>query len=191
MTSFISLQDAKDQLNITGDGSNSELQDYIDAACDEVEAWCGAVATRTVTGEFVDLMGRTIFNELTTAGTREFVLRWRPVQSIEAISSAILSGVTYAPTDFVIDTPTGIVRRKDGGTIFGPLVVDYIAGYTTTPPWARMAAKIIVQHLWKTQRGSNRPGSQVDAGTTQGYGYAVPNAAVELMEAHRNVPAVG
>jgi hypothetical protein len=191
---FLSLQDAKDQLDIkTSTQFDAELPDFIDAACDEVESWCGAVELRTVTDEFVDLMGRTIFNELTTAGTRDFVVRWRPVVSITAVSSAITAGATYTPTDFFADPGTGIIRRFDGGTIFGPLLVSYTAGYATPPGWARMAAKIIVQHLWRTQRGGAGRGGPSSTGgnTTPGYGFAVPNMAVELMESHRNVPGIG
>jgi hypothetical protein len=192
MTTFLTLDEVKAQLNMTTTTNDAELQDYIDAACDEVEQWVGPVATRTITGEFVDLMGRTIFNELTTAGTRDFVLRWRPVQSIQSITSAILAGVTYAPSDFIVDTPTGIVRRGDGGTIFGPLVVSYTAGYTTAPAWARLAAKIIVQHMWRTQRGgTKRSGSGDDDGTVAGIGFAIPGAAAELLESHRVTPGIG
>jgi hypothetical protein len=193
MPSFITLAETKAQLNMTTTNNDAELQDYIDAACDEVEQWVGPVATRTITGEFVDLMGRTIFNELTTAGTRSFVLRWRPVQSIEAISSAIISGVTYTPTDFVVDPNTGIIRRKDGGTIFGPLTVDYTAGYATPPAWARLAAKIIVQHLWRTQRGGAllTANAAEDVGTVEGIGFAIPGAAAQLLESRRLVPAIG
>lgn len=194
MTAFITVQDAKDQTNIPNTASDTELGDFIETACDEVESWCGAIAQRTVTNEFVDLMGRTIYNELTTAGSRDFVLRWRPVQSITAISSAIISGVTYTPSDFYVDANTGIVRRYDGGTIFGPLLVSYTAGYTSPPGWARLAAKIITQHLWTTQNGSGgrRPGMGAsDADTVPGYGFAVPRMAVEIMESHRNVPAIG
>lgn len=197
MTAFITVSDVKAQLNISDSNSDAELSDYVDAACDEVEQWVGPMLPLTVTGEFVDLMGRTIYNELTTAGTRAFVLRHRPVQSIQAVSSAIISGVTYDPGDFIIDTATGIVRRKDGGTIFGPLTVDYTAGYVTpggtAPAWARLAAKIIAQHLWRTQRAAVAAPSQMGDVTAvvPGFGFAVPNMAAELMESHRLVPAVG
>jgi hypothetical protein len=193
MASFITLAEAKAQLNSTSNVNDTELAVYIEAACDEVEQWVGPVATRVITGEFVDLMGRTIFNELTTAGTRAFVLRHRPVQSIQAISSAILSGVTYTPSDFIVDSATGIVRRGDGGTIFGPLTVDYTAGYVSPPAWAQLAARMIVQSLWSTQRGgTSRPSSGGgDPTVVPGYGVAVPAQAAQLMETHRLTPSVG
>lgn len=190
---FIDISDAKSQLNMASGVNDADLALYVDAACDEVEQWVGPVSTKVVTGEFVDLMGRTIFNELTTAGTRQFVLRYRPVQSIQAISSAILAGVTYTPSDFVIAS-TGIVRRLDGGTIFGPLTVDYTAGYVTPPAWARLAAMMIVQHLWLTRRG----GAQGPVGQqgqqdsmVPGFGFMIPPQAAELLESHRLVPSVG
>lgn len=195
MASFLSLADAKAQLNMsaTDTTNDAELQNFVDTAADMVEQRVGPVSTTVITGELVDLQGRTIFNELTTAGTREFVLRHRPVQSIQAITSAIVSGVTYAPSDFVIDTATGIVRRGDWGTIFGPLTVDYTAGYTTPPAWATLAAKLIVQSLWQTQRGATQrrvPGADMPAAAS-GFGPIIPPMVEFLLEPHLIVPGVG
>jgi len=197
MAAFITLDEVKAQLNIPVNvtDDDAELNDYVEAACDMVESAVGPITSRTITGEFVDLMGRTIFNELTTAGTRAFVLRWRPVQSIQSITSAILAGVTYAPSEFIIDGGTGIVRRADGGTIFGPLVVSYTAGYDMPPGWARLAAKIIVQHLWGSQLG-NSPGALPSDDTQAtdpafGAGFAMPNRAAELLTPHLLTPGIG
>lgn len=176
MTSFITLDDAKQHLNITGTSADTELQSAIDAACTAIEKHIGPVSPTSITGELVDLQGRTVFNELTTAGTRQFVLRHRPVQSIDAISSAIISGITYQPSDFVIDGPTGIVRRGDWGTIFGPLVVDYTAGWSSTPPDILFAAKELTRHMWETQRGSMPlAGPNADYAPPPGRGYGLPN----------------
>lgn len=192
MASFITVADAKAQLNITDTSQDAELQGYVDAACDMVEERVGPVATTVITGEFVDLQGRTIYNELTTAGTRGFVLRHRPVQSIQAIASAIVSGVTYTPSDFVIDSATGMIRRADWGTIFGPLTVDYTAGYTTPPAWAVLAAKVTVQSLWQTQRGPTGrrvPGADMPAAS--GFGPIIPPMVEFLLEPHLIVPGIG
>jgi hypothetical protein len=189
---FLSLADAKKQLNSTTTVNDDELRLYVEAACDEVEQWVGPIARRQITSEFVDLMGRTVFNELTTAGTRAFVLRNRPVISIDTVVSAILAGVTYTPTDFYVDTNTGIVRRYDGGSIFGPLLVTYTVGRPVVPAWATLAAGIITQHLWKTQRGpARRPGSSDDQQLVPGIGFMIPGMAAELLESHRTVPAIG
>lgn len=189
MTAFITLADAKAQLNISGTSSDVELQGVIDAACAAIEKQIGPVSTTSITGELVDLQGRTVFNELTTAGTRQFVLRHRPVQSITAISSAIVSGVTYQPSDFVIDAPTGIVRRRDWGTIFGPLVVDYTAGWATVPSDLLFATKELVRHLWQTQRGNMvLPDANFDTPTV--VGFALPNRVLELLAPYQQI-AVG
>lgn len=191
MTSFISVTDAKTQLKITNELSDTQLAAFIAAACDVVDQRCGPIATCAITGELVDLQGRTVFNELTTAGPREFVVRHRPVQSIQAVNSAILSGVSYAPTDFVIDTKTGIIRRADWGTIYGPLTIDYTVGYATVPQWAISAALIIVQALWASQRrttGARGPGAGLDIPIASGM---LPPAAEMLLGPHAMTPAIG
>lgn len=192
--SFITLQDVKDQLNITTNTYDVELGGYLAAACDIVEEWAGVVEQRTIVGEFVDMLGysqATFIDPLgrSSLGTRVMVLRHRPVISITSITSSP-SGAVFDPSWFNVDAATGIVRRIDGSTFFGQMTVTYVAGYATPPPWAVLAAKIIVQHLWRTQRGS-RKGMGDDPGLVAGVGFLVPNQAAALLESHRLTPSVG
>lgn len=190
--SFIDLEDVKAQLNITSGTSDVELLGYIDAACDVVEQWAGVVESRTVT-EFVDMLGysqATFIDPLgrSSLGTRTMVLRHRPVISIQAITSSP-SGLTFDPLWFNVDSVTGIVRRTDGSTFFGQMIVTYTAGYVVAPGWAVLAAKIIAQHLWRTQRVHRGMGE--DPALAAGVGYLIPNQAAALLEPHRQPPAVG
>ena len=195
MADLLTLADVKAQLNITSTTYDTELGDYISAATDLVEWRTGPMSSRQITDEFVDLIGRTIYNELTTAGTRAFVLRTTPVISIDNIASGILSGVTtYTAADFFVDSATGIVRRYDGGTIFGPLKVTYTVGRTSIPKAVNVAARIIVQHLWETQRGpspANLQLSDVDNTTAGMFWDDIPNRAKMLLEPFVVGPPVG
>ena len=192
MASFITLAEAKAQLNSTSNVNDTELAVYIEATTDLIESRIGPVVQRQIVGEFVDLMGRTIFNGLTTAGTRAFVLRTRPVVSVDAVSSAIIAGVTYTPSDFYVDSSTGIVRRFDGGTIFGPLKVTYTVGRTgVIPARITQAAKVLLRHLWMTQRGSSTRGRGVDDAADFGTTYSMPNRVLELLESDLYTPGIG
>lgn len=191
--SFISVADVKEQLNITGTTLDSELSVYVDAACTIVEQWAGAIELRAITNEFVDMLGysqATFIDPLgrSSLGTRTMVLRHRPVLSIQSITSSP-SGTVFDPSWFNVDSLTGIVRRIDGSTFFGQMTVSYTAGYEIAPPWAVLAARIITQNLWRTQRG--RAGMGEAPGSVGGIGYLVPNQAAALLESHRQPPGIG
>ena len=85
------------------------------------------------------------------------------------------------------DGPVGIVSRKDGGQLRGPLRVTYRAGRLIVAENISGAARIILQHLWATQRptrGGGLPGARDDFSVTEpipGLGYAIPNRAVQLL----------
>src|SRR3546814_10085956 len=60
---------------------------------------------------------------------------------------------TLFPYTTLFRSATGIVRRKDGGRLVGPLRFTYVAGLTVIPANISHGGRIILQHLWKTQGG--------------------------------------
>ncbi|MEV7907699.1 hypothetical protein, partial [Streptomyces anulatus] len=68
----------------------------------------------------------------------------------------------------------------------GRITVAYVAGRTEVPAHVRQAARIMVQHLWETQRG--RMGAARTAGSEEvwdpRWGYAIPRRALELLGDH-------
>ena len=85
--------------------------------------------------------------------------------------------------------PLCCVIRRNGATSFtGPVKVSYIAGRSNvTPEAAIMAAKVIIQHLFRSQQlrpaGPPAPASDA-AATVPMLGFAVPNAAVQMLMPH-------
>ncbi len=79
MADLITLADAKTQLRIPVAAVTDDalLYVYIAAVVDVIENMVGPVLPRQIVNEYVDLIGRTIYNELTTAGARQIVLRNR------------------------------------------------------------------------------------------------------------------
>lgn len=173
-----SLADAKLQLNIPASNTTHdvELQSYVDAANLAVERHTGLViAPLTITGE---------------RHHRHTACLWldrKPVQSVTAVAR-VDGSLTWDVANLDVDTDSGLVRVVSGPVFSGLFTVDYEAGFVTEPDHYNLASRIIVQHLWTTQRGA-MGGRDVRSALDDsmqnlsnfGRGYAIPNAALELL----------
>ncbi|MFF8980181.1 head-tail connector protein [Streptomyces cellulosae] len=182
---LLTLDEAKAQLNITGTAEDAELQAYVNAVTPVIERFVGPVEPREVT-------------EAHDGGVRPvLVLRQTPVLSLTSVAS-VLTGGTAPPVEalVLVDPDTGEVRRRDGGYLRGLLQVTYQAGRTEVSPTINLAARILVQHLWRTQRptrGGGLAGGGDDYSVSEpipGFGYAIPNRVLELLEPYRLPPGV-
>jgi hypothetical protein len=176
--SVLSLQDAKDHLNIAQATVtyDSEIQSKIATIQASLEKMTGGpIITRTVT-------------ERVRVGSnyRTLTVRQRPLVGVTSITD-IGTGVALVVTDLDLDTNAGIIRRKLGFSFLGLgsyFTVVYTAGWgTAVPPAFNEAARIILEHLWQTQHGpSVRPSfGGEDEVTLPGFGFAIPNRAAELL----------
>lgn len=180
---ILSLADAKQHLNKTTTTDDDEIRSWVESITAGIEGLCGPVIVRTVT-ERHD--GRKV---------PVICLRQTPVLSVTSVVAILTGGTTYTVADLDVDTVTGVVQRKDGGTLTGPLRVTYSAGRRIVPAAMSSAGRIILQHLWRTQQGPGRP--QLGTGDFDvtepiaGFGYAIPNRALQLLEPYRLPPGVG
>lgn len=186
---IISLADAKAHLNISSSTTthDDELRGWIESVTHLVEQFTGICVRSTVVED----------HGIQPSGVRELALRRTPVISLTSVVAILTGGTSYAVADLDVDTRMGIVRRLDGGRLYGPLRFTYVAGRSVVPANVTAAAKIILQHLWRTQYGASRAGSAIGGGedflvTEQvpGFGYAIPNRALQLLEPHRLPPGV-
>lgn len=178
--SIISLAGAKSHLNmsplITKD--DEEIRNMVEAVTSVVERYRGeAVVRRTVTEQ--NVMGN---------GNRLILMR-RPVIAVTEILN--YQGIPQNVAQWTLDkdngTLTNYLNRWNNGR---DMTVTYEAGYSEIPSNYILAAKIILAHLWSTQRIQNI-GQQVSLGTRAkpeeaiitpaGMGYAIPMRAVELL----------
>lgn len=182
---LLSLAEAKAQLDIDSTSHDVELQAYIDGLTAVIERYVGPVENRAVT-ETVNGHGTTL------------CLRQIPVVSLTSFTPVLTSGRAITVSDVAVDLPTGVVRRLDGGTFCGgPWTASYTAGRGTVPPTINLAARILLQHLWRTQYGASRGlgsiGGGDDFSVTEpipGFGYAVPNRVLQLLEPFKLPPGV-
>ncbi|WP_031039899.1 hypothetical protein [Streptomyces sp. NRRL F-5650] len=178
---ILSLHDARDHLNLVSTKDDGELRFWNSATTRAVEYFTGPVVARSFTEEHAARDARAV------------VLHRTPVLTVTAVESVLTGGVTYAVDSLHVDRDTGEVIRLDGGRLTGRLRFTYRAGRTVIPENILAGARIILEHLWLTQRGNRgglAGGGQDLSDPIPGLGYAVPNRALQLLEADRLPPGV-
>lgn len=175
--SLLSLQDAKDMLNISQATTtyDAEIQSWIDAIEAGLERLTGG-----------PLVNRTVVERAEICeGGAAILVRKRPLVSVTSIADPTGAAVSTADVD--LDPNSGVIRRRlawPWWTAYRWVTVTYVAGWgVPTPPAFNRAAAIILDHLWQTQHGpSTRPSMAGDeTGTDYGLGFAIPNRAAELL----------
>jgi len=178
---LFSLASAKAKLDIpaTSTGDDEELREFIEATTAAVEFFVGPVARRTV--------------QQVVQGDREaWLLHTTPVLAVTAITPLQSWQQAIDVSVLDVDGRTGILRRTDWLWFFsGDYRVTYTAGRAIVPPNVSLAAKLILQHLWRTNFGAARGPSVSDdfLATEQvpGFGYAIPNRALQLLQGDRQL----
>lgn len=178
-TDIVTLAEAKAHLNITDSSSDTELAGFISAATQPVEDVVGAVVNRTVVEAF--------------NGGRPSLLLTTPVSSI---TSVVATGATLAASSYVFNAASGVLTQVAGPSPLPFLAgvqsvtVTYVAGRVASTAAVatsafgniRMAALIIIQHLWDTQRpAASGPYSQGVDDYDPRYSFSVPRRATELL----------
>lgn len=175
---LLTLAEAKTALNITVATYDTELQDYIDGAIATVEFICGPSASTNAT-EVVQ-------------GAGALVLSNRPVLTLTSVTGDLAGARDVAYLRF--DANSGVVRAKATVT---PLLDDwytvvYTYGRASIPAAMKQAAKVILKHQWSTQRGPTaKQPVNTDGTFVPGLGYAVPNAALQMLAPYDRGPAAG
>jgi hypothetical protein len=180
---LVTLEEAKRQLDIDSTAHDVELQLYVDSLDSVIEGYVGVVEQREVT-------------DVLTGGGPALAVLHPPLVSVSALAGGPAGGsVTYA-ADTLSSDPAGLITRTDGSPFpAGSYTVTYTAGRAAVPPTVKLAALILLQHLWRTQYGASRVpvGGADDWSVTDpipGFGYAVPNRVLQLLEPFKLPPGV-
>lgn len=181
---LLTLDQAKSILSLpTGTQYDDELTVYIEALTEVVEGFVGPIEAREVV-EQADARGQTL------------VLLQTPALSLTTFKPVTTGGSTVHVADLYLDGTSGAVTRLDGANWSGgPWTVTYQAGRTTVPASLTVAARLLLQHWWRTRYGAARgnPGGGEDYDVNEpvpGFGYAIPNRVLQLLEPFRRPPVV-
>ena len=168
-------EDAKDYLGIAQENTvhDTEIEGFIRALTPTVEFFAGPVEPRTI--------------RRTVGGGTQIVLPSPPVLELTSLSSY---GTALTVADLALDPETGIVVYANGygGFPRGALTAVYLVGRRVVEEAITQGAKVILDHLWETQRGtaatstSRARSRATDTTVVPGLGYAVPNRAIQLLK---------
>lgn len=178
---LVSLASAKQQLNITNTTDDEELRQVIAAATAAVERHLDMAVIRRTVVEHRNFGNPAPCNE--PGVLQQFTLANKPVLDIVSVVSE--NGATTWDPDGMVVSDSGIVKVLSGSVVWGPAVLTYKVGLRVIPANYLEAGETIIQHIWQNQRGtqgSPRPGVMDTSGLGfTSYGYAIPNAALELL----------
>jgi hypothetical protein len=180
-TSVLPLQDAKDALNIPQATTtfDAEIASYIATIRSSLEkATGGPLVNRTITERSEMMQNQTVIP-----------VRQRPLVSVTSIASASGSAIDISG-GLDLDVNAGLIRRQLGLPFYGPFFswlpkvsVVYVAGWGTSVPAAfNSFARVVIQHLWNSQRGpAALPMGGGEMTAIPGFGFLVPNLAAEML----------
>lgn len=184
------LAEIKAQLNKTSTADDVELQSYIDAVTAAVEDYCGAVLPTTTT-EWHDPLECTLTLRERCASVTTVAEYRGTVAYPLTVAADPSSATTYS---FMVDPslPDVLIRLSASGypqEWFGRVKVVYTAGFAVIPTSLNLAARLIVQTMWRTQNGgaglpqlSDEPDTQV-----AGFDSPIPSRALVLMDRYRRL----
>jgi hypothetical protein len=179
----ISLQDAKDMLNIpqATTTSDAELQSFIATIETSLEGLTGGpLVNRVITSERCEFQG----------WYERLQVRQRPLVSVTSITS--LLGTAIDVTSLDINAAARTIQRKDGSPFSSDspvALVTYVAGWGVAVPAAvNTAARYILRYLWDSQRGAAGPPmlGGTELATVPGFPYAIPYGAAQLLNGTLN-----
>jgi hypothetical protein len=179
---IISLADMKRRLRLTAtDEFDQDIREFGLAITGVVEKLAGAIVVRTIVerqragGMFIALNKRPVYQPAT-----------QPYQ-IVAMTPVLTYGLVYDLSLLTVDMDLGMIRHSAGlPFIYGPYDMTYTVGRQPAPDNAILAASIILRHLWAIERPDGVRGGgavPVEDDVTMMYGFAIPNRAIEILEA--------
>lgn len=171
---LLSLADAKKHLNIpaTNTTHDEEIRDHLDAVTRYVESKVGPVVRRQ-RSETVDYVCGSVY-----------YARKRRILSVDALTVLRDGSTPITLGDIVIDPEDGALRLVDG-TWFPvePWKVTYTVGRETVPSNITLAARLLLQYTWETQRGAAAitPLAAESPADLLAYGVNIPPRALALL----------
>ena len=166
---ILSLAEAKQQLNIDPEdtGDDEEIAGFIRSVTAICERHAGAILRAT--------------HVETHSGGYAIALNHTPVLSVTSVLAAVTGVPDQDVADLDVDRAAGVVRRRDGCFIPGPVRVTYEAGRASISPNIRQAALVLLQHMWETQRGTALPRFGAEETWDPRLGFSIPRRALELL----------
>lgn len=177
-TELLSLADAKQHLNITSTTNDAELETYIAAVTEAIEAYIGPVGRRTIT-------------ETVSPSSGVLLLSTVPVLSLTSVTPYASAPLTVG--SLTVKAASGIVLPGAyTGFYAATYDVIYTAGRASVPASVNTAGRLVLQRLWETQRGpmSSTPFNAEIGAEPTAFSYVMAYGVRELLDPYRLPAAV-
>lgn len=197
---IISLAEARNILKIPAGvtGFDQEIRGYSQAVTEWVEYTVGAVVTRQVTklvraqGTVLILPDTPVRTDLGTTLNTTNRRDGSTTNGLVSITPLLAYGFMYPVDDLIVDGPSGIVRHVAGlpflysGDPYPQYRATWWAGRAVIAFGIYEASKIVLKHVWAVERGGVAAAAAFgeEETTPTGFGFAVPNRAVQLLTPH-------
>lgn len=196
---LLTLDEAKAALNIplADDTFDDEVASYITAVSQRIDDLCGPVVKRSVSEEIHDGSVAVILPDRTPVAAVGSVTEYA-----NGTGTALTAETLTVAGDYVLEgggTHASVLRRRgsfsDRPFSYGKIVLNYTAGRfdstaAVSPKFKQAAAKMLTL-MWKGDQGAGSAtfGAEVDS-PLLGYGFAIPNAVVELLAEEKAPPVL-
>lgn len=184
MAGFVPLAEVKDHLNIpsTTTTYDTELQRFIDSACEVVEGVVGPVSQRSVT-------------EMRSGGGSTIALAITPVMSVTSVteSGRVIPSAGYSLNDGLL---TRVVGYWSSCWLPGTnnITVTYVVGRAVVPASVLDGTKELIRLNWRPQTGGSGSVFNQGADNTGGgeirLGFFIPNTVMQRLQPHALGPLV-
>jgi hypothetical protein len=159
VTTIITLDDVKTQLQISGNGSDDVIETWLQPITNAVERYLHEVVVqRTVTDELEIHCSRAVRGR---NWIPSFRLWTAPVISITSAQSWDGSTVYDVSNWRPSKSGSGLVRVMMGAVPGGLTEIIYEAGLTQIPADYKQGSLVVLQHCWETRRGAGQIGAGV------------------------------
>ena len=184
----VGLAEVKAQLNIpaTDQTKDGELMAFIAAATGIAEGKVGNISQKTVVEVHSGGVNTRLPAGTYYGGVNQIVLRQPPCAQVQSVieNGIALTSSQYAATTSGVITRTSQYQSMEWITGFNNITVTYLSGRTSIPADLSHALKVLVAHLWETQRGAStrrRTGDEYVGGMT----YSLPNRVEEVLNRYQ------
>jgi len=200
---ILSLAEEREILKIPAADTSrdSVIRGYSQAITEWIEYACGTVVTRQLTrvvraqGAVLVLPGTPVRTDMGTILDASNRRDSSTTNGIVSIIPLMTYGFMYDLDQLLTDGPSGIVRQSAGlpffysGDPFSQFLVTWWAGRKIIPWGIYEASKIALKHVYGVNRGGMSAASASMASadeevTPTGFGFSVPNRAIELLTPH-------
>lgn len=196
---LLTLDEAKRALNVplADTTQDTEIASYVTAVSRRIDAMCGPVVVRTVTGELHSGGAGMLFPNMAPVATITSLVEYADTT---ATTLAAETNAAKTADNYLVGADGYVIyRRASGGDSSFPVgrsnvVLTYTAGRysatATVDPRFKQAAAIFLSHLWRFEQGQ---GSVTFGGPIEGLGipsFGTPNAVRDLLADELRAPVV-